>query len=192
MISEIKSKFCMLCGNALDFIDVGARTAPACSKPNCDFVDWNNPAPGAHVLLSLDGRILLVKRGKNPMKGDWCLPGGYMESFESPDETAARELFEETGLETIVNKKNILSVVAEGHNDVQIFYWSTKLTGGTMRLSNETTDLRFFEEHELPKNIAFESHAQVIQTWFAKNRRKSNVVRFVDQALAPNEDLAYN
>lgn len=193
MISEIKSKFCMWCGNALSYIEIGNRTVPACSShPKCAFVDWNNPSPFANVLLSLDGRVLLVKRAQMPMKGHWCLPGGFLDSFESPEETAARELFEETGLESIIDKKNILTVTTEGFNDIQIFYWTKKITGGSLALSDESLDLRFFEEHELPENIAFPSHAQVIKRWFAKNRRKSNVVRLVDQTLAPNEDLAYN
>lgn len=181
----------MLCGSELNFVDVGNRTAPACSKPTCSFVDWNNPAPGAHVLVSLEGRVLLVRRGNMPMKGDWCLPGGYMESYENPEQTAARELFEETGLESVINKKNVLSVVAEGHNDVQIFYWTKQITGGALTLSNETMDLRFFDEHELPANIAFESHAQVIKDWFVKNRRRANVVRLMEQP-STDQDLAYN
>ncbi len=180
----------MLCGNALTFLESGDRTAPACSEPTCNFVDWNNPVPGAHVLVSLEGRVLLVRRGNMPMKGDWCLPGGYMESYENPEQTAARELLEETGLESVINKKNILSVIAEGHNDIQVFYWTKVITGGSLTLSSETMDLRFFEEHELPSNIAFESHAQVIKDWFAKNRRKSNVVRL--EQPGSDQDLAYN
>ncbi len=194
MMSQTKSKFCLWCGDALSFLEVGNRTVPACSsQPKCNFVDWNNPAPGAHVLLSLDGRVLLMKRAQLPKKGDWCLPGGYMDSCENPEDTAARELFEETGLESVINKKNILCVMSEGHNDVQIFYWSKKITGGTLTLSNESSDLRFFDESDLPTNIAHASHELVIREWFAKNRRKpSNIVRLADQALVHNVELAYN
>lgn len=193
-MSQTKSKFCLWCGNALVFTTLENRTVPACSDhPKCGFVDWNNPSPFANVLLSLDGRVLLVKRAQWPMKGDWCLPGGFLDSFECPSEAAARELFEETGLQSVIDKKNILKVTTEGHNDIQVFYWTKKITGGSLTLSHESLDLRFFEEHELPANIAFPSHAKVIQEWFAKNRRKpSNIVSFAEQAFVPSQDVAYN
>ncbi|MBX9770685.1 MAG: NUDIX domain-containing protein [Candidatus Obscuribacterales bacterium] len=194
MMSQTKSKFCLWCGNALTFTAIDNKTVPACSDhPKCGFVDWNNPSTCANVLLSLDGRVLLVKRAQIPKKGDWCLPGGFLDSFESPAEAATRELFEETGLESAIDKKNILSVMTEGQNDVQVFYWTRKITGGSLTLSHESLDLRFFEEHELPANIAFASHEKVIREWFAKNRRKpSNIVSLANQALVTSQELAYN
>ena len=45
-----------------------------------------------------DNKILLIKRGNEPFKGFWALPGGYVDWNESTEEAVAREMMEETGL----------------------------------------------------------------------------------------------
>ncbi len=55
------------------------------------------PRVGVSVLCHRDGRALLIKRGKEPYKNHWSLPGGLVELGETLQEAAARELFEETG-----------------------------------------------------------------------------------------------
>ena len=52
------------------------------------------------VLCSRDGKwyLLLIRRAREPFKGKWALPGGFMEEEERLEETARRELEEETGI----------------------------------------------------------------------------------------------
>jgi ADP-ribose pyrophosphatase YjhB (NUDIX family) len=49
------------------------------------------------------GRLLMIKRGTSPGKGQWSIPGGRIEVGESPAEAAAREVEEETGLQVSVS-----------------------------------------------------------------------------------------
>lgn len=63
------------------------------------------PSIGASVDLSvftiIDGKlqVLLIERGNHPSKGKWALPGGFIDTNESIDEAAARELLEETSVD---------------------------------------------------------------------------------------------
>jgi len=56
------------------------------------------PRAGVSVLCHRDGRALVIKRGKQPYKDHWSLPGGLIELGETLKEAAARELMEETGV----------------------------------------------------------------------------------------------
>ena len=57
------------------------------------------PVVGVGVVVWKDGRVLLIRRGKSPMRGRWSLPGGRQELGETVREAAVREVREETGLE---------------------------------------------------------------------------------------------
>ncbi|MEM8701368.1 MAG: NUDIX hydrolase [Pseudomonadota bacterium] len=57
------------------------------------------PRVGVSVLCHDQGRVLLIKRDKDPFKGYWSLPGGLVELGEPLLDAAKRELWEETGVE---------------------------------------------------------------------------------------------
>ena len=61
-----------------------------------------HPVVGVGAVVVRDGRALIVKRGHEPRKGEWSLPGGLLELGESLQDAARREIWEETGLEVIV------------------------------------------------------------------------------------------
>jgi len=54
--------------------------------------------PGVSVLVIDAGRVLLVRRGREPNRGLWALPGGRIEAGESAEAAAVREVHEETGV----------------------------------------------------------------------------------------------
>ena len=64
--------------------------------------DWPHPSVTADVLVfARDGgelKLLLVRRGGHPYLGHWALPGGFAEPGETIEQTAQRELLEETNL----------------------------------------------------------------------------------------------
>ena len=60
------------------------------------------PVIGVGAVIVQDGRVVLVRRGHEPLAGQWSLPGGGVELGETLEEAVVREMREETGLEVDV------------------------------------------------------------------------------------------
>ena len=59
---------------------------------------YQNPALAVDAVWIRSGRLLLVRRGRPPFRGQWALPGGFVELRETVEAAVVRELKEETGL----------------------------------------------------------------------------------------------
>jgi 8-oxo-dGTP diphosphatase len=57
------------------------------------------PVVGVGGVVVRDGRVLLIRRGKQPLYGRWIVPGGTVELGETLEQAVVREIREETGLE---------------------------------------------------------------------------------------------
>lgn len=163
-------RFCPNCSSKLETRDFEGKPKLAC--PSCSFVYWNNPiVVGVALIPSEDGdSIVLTKRGLNPKKGFWCLPGGFGEPNEHPKETAARESEEEASLDIEIDR--LLAVhAAPGANQVLIFYLA-KPTAKIPVRGSDAEEARFFKLDALPEDIAFSTHLDVInefkKAWLAR------------------------
>ena len=106
------------------------------------------------LILDNQGRLLLQRRADN---GLWGVPGGCMEIGETLEETARREVREETGLE--VQELALFDVVSDGEiytypngdqaNIVSVLYRATRIEGDLAADSDESLELRFFSVDEL-------------------------------------------
>src|SRR5258708_40220054 len=56
------------------------------------------PMVGVGGVVIVEGRAMLIRRGSEPLLGEWSIPGGMLELGETLEEGVARELLEETGL----------------------------------------------------------------------------------------------
>ncbi|MFX1263069.1 MAG: NUDIX domain-containing protein [Promethearchaeota archaeon] len=74
-----------------------------------------NPSPTVDVAVIDGEKLLLVKRGRDPYKGSWALPGGFVEFGEKVEETAVREVLEETGVR--ITLEAILGVYSDPRRD---------------------------------------------------------------------------
>jgi ADP-ribose pyrophosphatase YjhB (NUDIX family) len=73
------------------------------------------PVVGVGAVIVRDGRALVVRRGHEPRKGEWSLPGGAVELGEPLEDAVRREMKEETGLDVEVGA--ILEVFDRIHRD---------------------------------------------------------------------------
>src|SRR4051812_36937535 len=113
--------------------------------------NMNLPQPDKYVNrgLSVDGviirekKILLIKRGREPFKGYWALPGGYIEWDESTEEAVAREVMEETGL--TVNSCELIGVYSlpNRHPKQVINIAYSLVTTGEPKAGDDVTEIKW-------------------------------------------------
>jgi len=122
-----------------------------------------SPALTVDGIFIQDRKILLIKRKHQPFKGQWALPGGFVEYGETTEDAVIREMFEETGLKTKI--RHLVGVYSDPHRDtrghtVSVVY-SLEICNGEMKSGNDAADVDFFDVNELP-SLSFD-HAQIIK-----------------------------
>lgn len=159
---ELKS--CPHCATLLETVEIGGKDRLTC--PPCEFVHWDNPKPVTATLVPMGDALILVKRKFEPYVGDWCLPGGFIEGYEHPADSAIREVLEETGLDIEIEKLVDASAPGRGINVVIMFYLA-KPASGTPVPGDDASECQAFRQDELPSNVAFELHRRMIARFFA-------------------------
>ena len=115
------------------------------------------PLVGVGAVIVDAGRVLVVQRGREPLKGRWTLPGGMLEVGESLHEGVIREVREETGLEVVpVELTELLDrIVREWGSDgerVRYHYviadYLCRVVGGSLRAASDVDAVRWLERAE--------------------------------------------
>lgn len=106
---------------------------------------------GASAVIVADDAIVLVQRGHEPMLGRWSVPGGSVEPGETLREAAAREAYEETGLEVTVGEEVFSLVIPAGERSFEVHDFAATVVGGTLRAGDDAADVRWVPFDELER-----------------------------------------
>ena len=140
--------------------------------------DWPRPmvTVDAVVFAFFNGKakLLLINRGKEPFRGRWALPGGFIEIDEELEDAIVRELAEETGL-TGVPLKQMCTFGKCGRDprgrQITVAFMGIATKGlRKIKGADDAAKAKWFEVEKLPKDMAFD-HAEVARFAIKKLKR---------------------
>jgi mutator protein MutT len=165
--------FCPLCGTRLEERLAFQQIRSVC--PACGFVHFHDPKVAVIGLVTWDNHVLLIRRGVDPMKGKWALPGGYMDAGEMPADALKRELREEVGLEVEVSGLlEIFPMAGPGVFNSGIVLAFRVITRRDvlppLYCDDDACEAAWFVASEIPEDLAFESTQTLIAQWRVEER----------------------
>lgn len=111
------------------------------------------PLVGVGAVVVHEGRVLLVRRGREPLKGQWSLPGGLLEIGESLTAGVVREVREETGLTVeLIELIELLDRIHREGERVRYHYviadYLCKVAAGELKAASDADAVRWVQRKE--------------------------------------------
>src|SRR6185503_16034814 len=164
---HVEFRFCPRCGGGLDKKIVKASEPRRLVCQTCAFIFYQDPKVVAGTVFTLDGGIVLLKRGVEPALGKWVFPSGYVDRGETVQEAAIRETKEESELD--VKLGPLLNVYSYPRSPSVIVVFTAEVIGGELTAADESTDARIFAPKELPwHELAFDSTRDALKDYIEK------------------------
>lgn len=137
----------------------------------------DRPFLGVGALILRRDRVLLVERGREPLKGYWSLPGGVVEAGERLEDGIRREVREETGLE--IEPLGIFEVFERINRDVggrtEYHYvlvdYLCRVTGGKLEPADDVSRAEWVRRSDLANYRITEGTLAVIEQAFRRRSR---------------------
>jgi 8-oxo-dGTP diphosphatase len=132
------------------------------------------PVVGIGAIILQDGCILLEKRGNEPAKGEWTIPGGAVEAGEALIDAVIRETKEETGL--TVQNPELIDVVDQVQLDKEgkveyhyvIIDYTVTVKAGQPKAQSDAADLKWVPLNEVESYDLTPS----FRRFFVQNKQK--------------------
>lgn len=128
---------------------------------------YNYPRPAVTVdaiLISSKRSVLLIERGREPFKGTWALPGGFVDMDESLEAACKRELEEETGI--LIREVKQFKAYGDvnrdpRHRTISVVFYAQTETELLPEAGDDAANARWFPLSDLPV-LAFD-HARILE-----------------------------
>ncbi len=139
----------------------------------------SRPILGVGALIIRGGRVLLVERGREPLKGWWSLPGGVLESGETLEEGVRREVLEETGLavKPLVLVALFERITRDPAGRAEYHYvladYLCRVSGGKLRPADDVSRAQWTARADLASFRLTEGTLAVIEKAYAEYKRRS-------------------
>ncbi|HEY4818982.1 MAG TPA: NUDIX hydrolase [Candidatus Acidoferrum sp.] len=143
------------------------------------------PMVGVGGVIIDQGRALLIRRGSEPLLGEWSIPGGMLELGETLEQGVARELLEETGLSVrvielieVFDRIYLESMAGanEGKKGPRFHYvivdYLCERVGGQAVAGSDVTEVVFASEQELGNYNLTETATRILKKAFAMERQR--------------------
>ena len=165
MRSTAPTRFCPTCGEPVEERRIEDDHRPRAVCPN-GHVSWQNPRMVVNAIPVQAGRIYLARRGIEPGKGRWGIPGGFLEIGESAQEGARREVEEETELRIEVGR--LVGIYSRPAAGIVVVVFEADVVGGSPEAAAETSEVRAFGPDDIPwEELAFSTVESALRDWVA-------------------------
>jgi NAD+ diphosphatase len=162
-------QYCVRCASALELRNLGGKQRQQC--PACQWTHWNNPLPVLAAIIEYNEQILLARNAAWPA-GMFALITGFMEADETPEQGIAREIKEETNLDTTFCE--LVGVYEFIRKNELIIAYHVKAVG-QVQLSEELLEYRLVAPEKLKPWRAGTGYA--VADWL---KRRNLPVEFID------------
>lgn len=167
-------RVCPVCAGDLEpeVGEPGAQPNLVC-RGRCGARWYGNNKPTGNLLVERadDGRLMLVRRGSEPFKGMWDLPGGFVEEGEAPEVGAVREIREETGLDVRLGEfVGVFIDVYESdprQHTTNLFWRAVADNPDDAKPASDVSEIGWFLREEIPPadELAFDCVPRALAAW---------------------------
>lgn len=160
----VEYSFCPRCGGKLELRTLKALEPERLVCQQCAFIFYLDPKVVAGTLFSLDGGVVLLRRGIEPALGKWSFPGGYVDRGESVQEAAIRETKEEAHLD--VRLRSLLGIYSYPRSPNVVVVYASEVMGGELKAGDEADEAKAFKVSEIPwEELAFTSTTDALKDY---------------------------
>lgn len=157
-------RFCPVCGGELESRNLKDPEPPRLVCKDCEFIFYLDPKLVVCSIVEVGERVILLKRGIDPQKGKWVMPGGFVDRGEEIRSAALRETAEECGIK--IELRDLLGIYSyEGKTEVVVVYIAEQVSGD-LKIGDETVDVKLCTPEEIPwAELAFQSTVDALKDY---------------------------